>query len=71
MDASRTYRQLGKCRLVMCEKPKTMEAMISPAAQNSDSAQFQGVRNSSGHAVKKRIPIERGTNDFQSLERGA
>src|SRR6516225_9833650 len=76
MDASRTYRQLGKCRLVMCEKPKRMEAIISPAAwlllaRDKRFCSSPRKRNSSGHAVKKKIPIESGTNDFQSLEPGA
>src|SRR5215475_487372 len=76
MDASRTYRQLGKCRLVMCERPKRMEAIISPAAwlllaRDKRFCSSPRKRNSSGHAVKKRIPIERGTKDFQSLKRGA
>src|SRR6202158_714129 len=55
--------------LVMCEKPKRIEAVHQPAsslfeARESMFCSKPRKRNSSGHAVKKRMPSERNGSDF-------
>src|SRR5216683_3565078 len=76
MEARITYRQLGKPMLVMCEKPKRMEAVHQPAswlfeARESMFCNRPRKRNSSGHAVKKKMPKKRNGSDFNCDHCGA
>src|SRR6267143_3269716 len=76
MEASSTYRQLGKLLLAIWEKPKRMEAVHQPARSllEARASMFWSKprkRNSSGHAVKKKMPSESNGSDFHALKRGA
>src|SRR5216683_2271219 len=76
MEARITYRQLGKPMFVICEKPKRMEAVHQPAsslfeARESMFCNKPRKRNSSGQAVKKRMPSERNGRDFHCDHCGA
>src|SRR5438309_5785750 len=62
--------------LVMCEKPKRMEAVHQPARSLVDACASMFCskprkRNSSGQAVKKRMPSERNGSDFHCDQCGA
>src|SRR6267143_1009413 len=62
--------------LVMCEKPKRMEAVHQPArslfeARESMFCNKPRKRNSSGQAVKKRMPSERNGSAFHCDHCGA
>src|SRR5689334_13920900 len=76
MDARIAYRQLGNPRLVMWEKPKSIDAVHQPAIsllQDRESIFCKSPRNnnSSGHAVKKNIPAEVKNRDGQACHLGA
>src|SRR6267154_1728212 len=61
---------------VMCEKPKRMEAVHQPArslldARASMFCSKPRKRNSSGHAVKNKMPSDRSGSDFHCDHWGA
>src|SRR5258708_6863617 len=71
MEPRRTYRQFGKCRLVMCEKPKRTEAASHPTVSLLVDCERRFCsrprkRSSSGQAVKTRMAAESGRKDFHS-----
>src|SRR5258708_1981016 len=62
--------------LVMCEKPKRMEAVHQPAGSLLDARASMFCskprkRNSSGHAVKNKMPSDRNGSDFHCDHCGA
>src|SRR5438270_761123 len=76
MDAKMTYRQLGKPRLVMCEKPKRTEAVHQLAnslfiLRDNKFCSRPRKRNSSGQAVKKKMAMDSSRDDLHSPQRGA
>src|SRR3982074_99389 len=76
MEAKITYRQLGKPKFVMCEKPNRTEAVHQPARsllleRESMFCNRPRKRNSSGHAVKKRIATQRNGSEGHACHCGA
>src|SRR4249920_4228161 len=76
IDARITYLQLGKPMLLMCEKPNNTDAVHHPAkslllARESMFCSSPRKRNSSGQAVKKKIPSEVNSSEPQACHCGA
>src|SRR5580692_5437480 len=76
IDARITYRQLGKPMFVMCEKPNSTDAVHHPAKAllhdlDSMFCSNPRKRNSSGHAVKKKIPSEVNSKEDHACHCGA
>src|SRR5580704_9378015 len=76
MDARMTYRQFGNPRLVICENPNSTDAVHHPAkslldARDSMFCSNPRKRNSSGHAVKRKIPSEVNTSELHACHCGA
>src|SRR5580693_1193823 len=76
MDARMTYRQFGNPMLVICENPNTTDAVHHPAKSLLDDrasifCSNPRNRNSSGHAVKKKIPSEVNTSELHACHCGA
>src|SRR5579863_4812359 len=71
-----TYLQFGKPMLLMCEKPNSTDAVHQPAkslllARESMFCSSPRNRNSSGQAVKKKIPSEVKTSEPHACHCGA
>src|SRR5580658_5178088 len=70
-----TYRQLGNPRFVMCENPNSTDAVHHPAKSLLDDrasifCSNPRNRNSSGHAVRKKIPSEVSGNEDDACHCG-
>src|SRR5690348_1532992 len=76
IDARITYRQFGNPKFVMCENPNNTEAVHHPAksffeARESMFCNSPRKSNSSGHAVKKKIPREVSAREGHACHCGA
>src|SRR5580704_9799181 len=71
-----TYLQFGNPRFVMSENPNSTDAVHQPAKsllhdRASIFCNNPRKRNSSGHAVKQKIPREVNSREFQACHCGA